>query len=255
MTRPVILVTTDQKTMDGHIWAVTLVNYLEAVAHVANAVPLQLPSLERPVDVASALAVADGVLVTGARSNVHPSCYGGQESELAAPFDRARDTVSLALIASALAAGIPLFAICRGCQELNVVRGGTLFVAVHEQPGRLDHRSHEREDMDEKFRLAHTVRLTPGGRLAAIVGNGEIEVNSVHWQGIDRLGAGLAVEAVAPDGQIEAVSVEGARAFAIGVQWHPEYWAATDPPSRSLFEAFGRAALEHHAARCPRATA
>lgn len=248
MTRPVVLVATDQKRMDGYVWSASPVNYLEAVAGVAQALPLQLPSLDRPVDVAAALAVADGVLVTGARSNVHPSRYGAEESELAAPFDPARDATSLALIASALAAGIPLFAICRGCQELNVVRGGTLFVAVHEEAGRFDHRSHEREDMDVKFRLAHTVRLTPGGRLAAILGREEIEVNSVHWQGIDRLGAGLAVEAVAPDGQIEAVSVEGA-SFAIGVQWHPEYRAATDPPSRALFEAFGRAALEHHVAR------
>jgi putative glutamine amidotransferase len=144
---------------------------------------------------------------------------------------------------------VPLLCICRGFQELNVVLGGTLFARVHEVPGRLDHRSPNTGHHDTDYAARHALRLTPGGQLARILGKDEIQVNSLHWQGIDRLAEGLAVEGSAPDGTIEAVSVKGARAFALGVQWHPEYKVMSNPDSVLLFRAFGEAVSKRRAAR------
>ena len=245
MTRPVVLVACDHRVWDNYAWSATPAPYLEPIARISGALPLQLPTLEARIDLDSALALADGVVLTGSRSNVHPECYGAAASRDAEPFDRARDSVTLPLIDKAIRAGVPLLALCRGFQELNVARGGTLFAALHDEPGRMDHRAAETTNMDKKFRLAHPVSVRSGGELARIVAAPRIEVNSVHRQGIDRLGRDLTIEAEAPDGTVEAVSVADAEAFALGVQWHPEYWATTDAPSRAIFEAFGRAAHGH----------
>jgi putative glutamine amidotransferase len=145
---------------------------------------------------------------------------------------------------------VPLLAICRGIQELNVALGGTLHQEVHELPGRLDHRSNKSVPMHERYEAAHQIRLTPGGTLQALLGGAaEIEVNSLHGQAIDRLAPGLAVEAIAQDGTIEAVSVTGAPAFALAVQWHPEWRVLDNPVSRRLFAAFGAACRTRQAAR------
>lgn len=247
MAEPIVIATCDAIVHNNLATSATPAPYLEALA-LAGLTPVQLPTVAERFDVAPLLAVAAGVLVTGARSNVHPSHYGAAESETAAPFDRDRDRTSLSLIRAALARGVPLFCICRGFQELNVVFGGTLDPAVHERPGRRDHRGADSADMDVRFGLAHDVELAPGGVLAGILGAGPVRVNSVHRQGIDRLGDGLAVEARAPDGLVEAVSVPGA-SFALGVQWHPEYLVRTDSPSRALFEAFAGAVRRHAAGR------
>jgi putative glutamine amidotransferase len=130
-------------------------------------------------------------------------------------------------------------AICRGIQELNVALGGTLHQRVHEVPGRLNHRS-RRDSPDGPYGPAHSVALIKGGLLASLAGVAEVMVNSLHSQGIDRPAPGLRVEAMAPDGQIEAVSLPDAR-FVVGVQWHPEHRALDNPFSRALFLAFARA--------------
>ncbi len=208
---------------------------------VAGCLPVQLPVLDEPLDPAALLDVASGVLVTGSRSNVHPPLYGAEATEEAGPYDQARDRTTLPLIRETLRRGLPLLCICRGMQELNVALGGSLHAELHEVDGRDDHRSPPQPDLDARFGLRHDVTLTPDGPLAAILGGGPVRVNSVHRQGVDRLGEGLSVEALAADGTIEAVSVDGARAFALGVQWHPEHWVRTDPASRAIFEAFGAA--------------
>lgn len=240
---PMVIVTTDRIEHNGTNWSATPAQYLEAVA-LTGCLPVQLPTLSEPADAAPLLSVASGVLVTGSRSNVHPDEYGGGDEEASKPFDRARDRTTIPLVRAALRNGIPLLCICRGFQELNVALGGTLHAAIHEIPGRNDHRGLS-DVPDERFALAHDVTLAPGGDLARILGSGPVRVNSVHRQGIDRLADGLTVEARAEDGTIEAVRVAGARAFALGVQWHPEYLVRSDGPSRAILDAFAEAARAH----------
>ena len=160
-----------------------------------------------------------------------------------------RDATTLPLIRKAIERGVPLLAICRGIQELNVALGGTLGTEIQERPGSLDHRAAVSDDQDERFGIHQKVSIKPGSCLAGVFGAGEIMVNSLHRQAVDRLGSRLQVEAVAEDGTVEAVSVKDARAFAVGVQWHPEYWVKSDDNSLRIFRAFGDAARAHAAAR------
>lgn len=236
---PLIAVTADIGEDDGYRWHEAEETYLKAIAGTGM-IPLIVPSLDPPVDAATVLARVDGLLVTGAKSNVHPSLYGEEERDHSGPFDRQRDATSLALIRQALATDLPILAICRGLQELNVALGGTLAAEIQDLPGRIDHRAPPVEGNDNRFAIRQPVHLTAGGCLAAIVGGDAVRVNSLHRQGIDRLAPGLTVEGVAEDGTVEAVSVAGAP-FALGVQWHPEYWADSDPASRRIFEAFAAA--------------
>jgi putative glutamine amidotransferase len=210
--------------------------YAAAVLGGAGAVPVMIP----PMGEAS-LAVLDrldGLLLSGSLSNVHPSHYDGGESRTPEHHDLERDATTLRLIPDALARGMPLLAICRGIQELNVALGGTLHQKVHELPDRMDHRPGP-GTLEEKYAPRHLVVLS--GQLARIVGSTKILVNSVHGQAIDMLAPGLVVEAVAPDDTVEAVRVEEAQRFAFGVQWHPEWGYAEDSASLAIFRAFGEA--------------
>jgi putative glutamine amidotransferase len=191
----------------------------------------------------------DGVLLTGSRSNVHPERYGEKPHRTSQPYDTARDAASFAVIAAALRKGVPLFAICRGMQEMNVALGGTLDPQVHEREDRDDHRAPESESQAERFAIRQDIDIAEDSELAGILGARRIRANSLHRQAIATLAPGLAVEAAAPDGTIEAVRVVGASGFAIGVQWHPEFWVDSDEPSARLFAAFGRAVKARMAAR------
>lgn len=253
MTVPIVLVTSDRTQLSNLDASATPVTYLDAVA-LAGLTPVQLPTIAEPFAGDPLLEMACGVVATGARSNVHPGRYGAAASEEDGPFDEVRDGTSLPLIRAALDAGLPLLAICRGFQELNVVCGGTLHTALHDVAGKADHRGADSADMDERYKLKHDVIVQPGGMLSEILGAPSVLVNSVHRQGVDRLGDGLTVEAVAQDGTVEAVSV-GGHPFALGVQWHPEYWVRSDAPSRALFDAFADAARAHAARRERRAAA
>jgi putative glutamine amidotransferase len=246
---PLVAVPACMKEVGGLPFHAVGDKYVRAVAEAAGAVPLMIPSLGEFFDPASLLAGLDGLLMTGSVSNVHPRHYGLAAHPAAEPHDEARDAVTLPLIRAALEQGLPLLCICRGFQELNVVLGGTLHARVHEVPGRLDHRSPGTGDHDRDYAPRHGVRLAPGSQLRRILGKDEIQVNSLHWQGIDRLAGGLVAEGVAPDGTIEAVAVKGARAFALGVQWHPEYKVLANPDSVLLFKAFGDAVRARREAR------
>jgi putative glutamine amidotransferase len=224
--------------------------YVNAVLEGAGGLPVLIPALGPRLDLDTLLAGLDGLMLTGARSNVEPHHYGGPPAPEDGPKDPARDATNLPLIRAALAQGVPLFAICRGIQELNVALGGTLHQEVHALPGRLDHRSDKTVPLRERYKDAHSIALTPGGRLQGLLeGASEITVNSLHGQAIDRLAPGLAIEAVAPDGTIEAVSVIEAPAFALAVQWHPESGVQDNPVSRALFAAFGSACRARAAGR------
>jgi putative glutamine amidotransferase len=247
---PIILVTTEVRSIDGYSWHAAIDTYLKAIAAIGG-VPVLLPSLGDQLDLDGLMSRIDGVVLTGSRSNVHPTRYGVEPSVRHEPYDLDRDDTVFRLIPKALAAGIPLFAICRGFQELNVALGGTLITEAQERPGSLDHRAPLDLPQEVRFGLKHEVTFEPDSRLGRLVNASCIRVNSVHRQVIDRLAPGLVVEARAPDGTIEAVRVENAPSFAFGVQWHPEYWAATDAPSGALFRAFGEAAQGRAAGSLP----
>ena len=208
-----------------------------------------IPSLAEAMDLDALLDHFDGIVMTGAISNVHPPHYGAEPTAEHEPYDHSRDSLTLRLIKAVLGRGIPLFCVCRGYQELNVALGGTLETELQRGESRLDHRSRKVDDLDVKYGPAHAISITPGGLLERILGTRETMVNSLHRQGIAKLAPGLQVEARAPDGVIEAVSVKGAKTFALGAQWHPEYKASGNPDSVKLFTAFGDAVRSHAAAR------
>lgn len=225
-------------------------SYSLAVARTTGAVPLIIPAIPEVQDVRHLVAILDGIVLTGARPNVHPEAYGRPESEAHAPFDRNRDAVALPLVRAAVEAGVPLFGICRGFQEINVAFGGTLHPEVGDLPGRLVHRMPKGEtDRVVIYRPRQHVRLTADGRFARILGTTKIVVNSLHGQCIDAPGRRIVVEGLAEDGTPEALSVEGAAGFALGVQWHAEWEPENDPVNGPLWRAFGTAVEAQASAR------
>jgi putative glutamine amidotransferase len=225
--------------------------YVVAVSDAVGGLPLLIPALGQRIAVGDLIDRLDGLLLTGSRSNVEPHHYGGAPSAPDTAHDPQRDAMTLPLIRAAVAADLPILAICRGLQELNVALGGTLHQRVHEVEGRLDHRAPEGDVARRYAHDAHAVALTPGGVLERLAGGRALTVNSLHSQGIDRLASSLIVEAVAPDGQIEAARRADA-AFVLGVQWHPEYCFADSPFSRALFAAFGAACRVYSSSRAIR---
>ncbi len=215
--------------------------YVRATDEAVGAVPILLPANGDCCSIESLVARLDGIILTGSRSNVQPCLYGGTPHPDDTPEDRARDAVTLPLIRAAIAAGLPLLAICRGFQEMNVALGGTLHQRLQDLPGRLDHSTPMQANGGVRTGKAHMVQIVPGGWLHRLARTTSLPVNSLHNQGIDRLAPGIAVEAVAPDGTIEAIRVVGAPGFVMGVQWHPEYDWTTDEVSRAIFAAFGDA--------------
>jgi putative glutamine amidotransferase len=238
---PVVLLPSDNKLIGDHPFHLVGHKYVNAVVRAANALPLAIPALGTESDVESLIEVADGILLPGAVSNVHPSHFNQAVRDPSLPLDPGRDGLTLRLIRAAVDAGIPLLGICRGFQEINVAFGGSLHQAVHETEGMADHREVPDQPLAVQYGQVHKVSVVPGSGLAAITGCSEFEVNSLHGQGIDRLGAGLVAEAHAPDGLIEAISVADAKAFALAVQWHPEWNVLETPPYLAIFRAFGEA--------------
>ncbi|MEM7043159.1 MAG: gamma-glutamyl-gamma-aminobutyrate hydrolase family protein [Pseudomonadota bacterium] len=225
-------------------------SYIKGVIDGTGGLPVILPAIGEQLEANRLdrwLDAVDGLLITGSPSNVDPTHYDGHEARRDSERDPARDATTLPLLNRAIERAVPVLAICRGIQELNVALGGTLHQHVHELPGRIDHRSDKSKPLPERFdELAHAVTLAEGGVLRGILdGASEIEVNTLHGQAIDRPGESVVVEAVAPDGTIEAVSVRNAPGFVLGIQWHPEWKVLEDPHSRRLFAAFGDACRAH----------
>ncbi len=246
MKKAVVAIPADTRELDGYVWHASPEQYASAALLTADVVPVIVPAFggqpDDPAIIDTVLDRVDGVLISGARSNVDPQLYGEPAIARHGPYDRARDATSLPLIRRALERAIPLLAICRGIQELNVALGGTLAKEIQEDEGNMDHRRPVSDDPDVRFAIRHRVDIEPESQLHAIIGSPSAQVNSLHRQAIGRIAPGLSVEARAEDGVIEAVSVSDAKAFAVAVQWHPEYWATSDPTSKGLFEAFGNAA-------------
>jgi putative glutamine amidotransferase len=246
--KPVIAIPADRRLLGPHWFHCVGEKYLMAVAEAAAAVPVLVPALGEQ-HIGEWLDSFDGILFTGSPSNVEPHRYAGPSSDEDTWHDPERDATTLPLIPAAIAAGLPVFGICRGFQEMNVAFGGTLWQKVHTLPGHLEHRENKDDPLEVQYGPAHEVELAEGGQLRRLAGRHSVTVNSLHSQGVQRLGEKLVVEATAPDGLVEAFSVDGAQAFALAVQWHPEWQAMKNDFSRALFAEFGDAARSRAARR------
>jgi putative glutamine amidotransferase len=227
---------------------------LRAVAEVADALPLMFAGKPDITDIGALLDTVDGILLTGARANVHPTRFGLEPHPRHEPYDNDRDALALALVEACVERAVPVFGICRGFQEMSVAFGCSLHPEIRELPGRMNHRMPRLENGEIHpdplvvFADRHDVKLVPDGVFARLLGCETIRVNSLHGQGIDCPGARIVIEGVAEDGTIEAIRVADAPGFALGVQWHAEYDPQRNPVNRKLFEAFGAALKAHQRA-------
>jgi putative glutamine amidotransferase len=248
MKRPVVGVIGNAHRVENR-FAVQMVGErnLRAVAVVAGALPLMFAGAPDVTDIGALLDSVDGILLTGARANVHPTRFKTEPGIKHEPYDIHRDEVALTLSEVCVARGIPLFGICRGLQEMNVAFGGSLHPEIRELPGRMNHRMPRLEngeihpDPTVIYADRHEVTLTPGGEFAKILGCERIRVNSLHGQGILKPGERVVTEGIAEDGTIEAIRIADAPGFALGVQWHAEYDPQRNPINRALFRTFGEA--------------
>jgi gamma-glutamyl-gamma-aminobutyrate hydrolase PuuD len=243
-SRPVIGLITDMRELGGMPFQVVGDKYVQAVAEFAQGLPLAILNERKGNQIGDLVETFDGFLFTGSPSNIRPWRYGAA-GEGIGPFDDARDELALSLIRAALAARVPILCICRGLQELNVACGGTLHIALEKEEL---HHSPEDAPYEERYAPLHEVQLRPGSPLAHIFGAESFAVNSLHYQALAKIGAGLSVEGSAPDGIPEIVAALD-HPFAIGVQWHPEYRPDLHAPNRALFHSFGEAARARRAAR------
>lgn len=249
--KPVIGVPADRRVLDPHPFHLVGEKYITAIRDGADGLPLLIPALGSGIAPDELLSVLDGILLTGSPSNVEPHRYGGSPSREGTWHDPHRDETTLPLIARALETGVPLLAVCRGFQELNVVLGGTLHQHVQEVRGLNDHRENKEEPVERQYGPAHFVNLPENGLLRRLAGTDRVQVNSLHAQGVARLANGVSVEAVADDGLVEGFHVDSARSFALAVQWHPEWRVTENQFSMAIFAAFGDACRKRAAQRLP----
>jgi putative glutamine amidotransferase len=252
MSKPVVGVIGNAHVInDRHNVQIVGQKNMRAIAEVAGAVPLMFAATPEITDVDALLEAVDGILLTGGRANVHPSFFGVEPNPKHEPYDQERDATALAVARACVERGVPLFGICRGLQEMNVAFGGSLHPEIRELPGRMNHRMPRlangeiHPDQAVIYGDRHTISLTPGGVFAKIFGSETVRVNSLHGQGILEPGKRVIVEALAEDGTIEAIRIDGAKGFALGAQWHAEYDPQSNPVNRALFESFGAAVKKH----------
>jgi len=238
---PVVGIPADRRQLDPHPFHVVGEKYATAIRDGADALPFIIPALGDSIDAAAVLRRVDGILLTGSPSNVEPHHYDGEASKPGTLHDPHRDETTLPLVELALEKGVPVFAVCRGFQELNVVLGGTLHQRVHEVEGYHSHSENPDDPLDVQYGPSHEIHLVEGGLLRDLAGTDTVTVNSVHSQGVARLADGVSVEAVADDGLIEGFRVDGAKNFALAVQWHPEWKVTENSFSMAIFKAFGDA--------------
>ena len=242
---PTIGVTACRRELEPHQFHIVGEKYLTAITDGAGGFPLPIPALADSISIDDILSRIDGLLVTGSPSNVEPHHYDGAESEPGTMHDPHRDAVTLSLIPRAIEIGIPVLAVCRGFQETNVAYGGSLHQKVQDVPGYDDHREDKDASLDVRYGPAHHVQFEDGGLLHQITGEKKVLVNSLHSQGIEALGNGLTVEAVADDGLVEAFTIDSAKSFALAVQWHPEWQVVENPVSLAIFRALGQASISN----------
>lgn len=245
MDMPVIGIVVNEKIVETHLSYAVMEKYVIAVVKFAQAAPVLIPPLGQVDLVDSYLDFLDGILLTGGKSDIHPSHYNQEVKNPDSFFDKRRDETSLNLIRRALAKKMPIFGICRGLQEINVALGGSLHQSVHRNPSFLDHREVQGGGHEVSYAFRHRVDAKPDGKLAKIVHQSHWQVNSLHDQGIDKLANGLQIEAYAEDGLIEAVSLKSDEQFLLATQWHLEWSTELDNCSTEILRAFGVACTEY----------
>jgi putative glutamine amidotransferase len=248
MRKPIIGIPADRRLLNSHWFHCVGEKYINAVAQAADAVPVLVPALGE-LYLRESLASFDGILFTGSPSNVEPHRYSGPQSAPGTLHDPERDATTLPMINGAVDQGVPILGICRGFQEINVALGGSLTQRLQEIPGNLDHREDTTLPMEKQYEPVHEIELVEGGVLHKITGARRAKVNSLHSQGVERLSPRLVTEATAADGVVEAFRIDGAKSFALAVQWHPEWKVMENPFSRALFAAFGQAGRDHASRR------
>ncbi|ALL14459.1 gamma-glutamyl-gamma-aminobutyrate hydrolase family protein [Caulobacter henricii] len=241
MTRPVAGIICCTRTVGIEPAQAVMNRYVAGAMRFADSAALLVPSMPELMKASEIAARLDGLMLTGSPSNLDPALYGEEIGDAPGPFDLARDTMTADLIRAMLDLGRPVFGVCRGFQEINVAFGGTLRRDMAASPDLIPHHAPDDVGFNAMFDHAHPVDLTAGGVLATAFGTARAVVNSVHYQGVDRLGDGLTVEARAEDGVVEAVSAQVNGAPVLAVQWHPEWQTAAHRQSQIFFELFGRA--------------
>jgi putative glutamine amidotransferase len=247
--RPVVLMSMGTQERKGHAYQVMTHKYIDPLFDIAGCVPLLAPTCCGTRDLQQYLSMVDGIYLTGAGSNIDPALYGQENLTPDKGQDRDRDLFDLPLIRAAIARGLPIFAICRGMQEINVALGGDINQKVYAEPGYDDHREDSDDPVDVQYGPSHKVRLVSGSWLQTLLGSEEIQVNSLHGQALDRLADGLEALAYAEDGLVEAIHAPALPQFTLAVQWHPEWRAADNPDSVKIFQAFGDACRAFSARR------
>jgi len=242
--KPVVLMSMGAQSRKGHDYQVMTHKYIAPLVEFAGCVPLLVPTCCGIDDLDQYLDMADGVYLTGAGSNIDPALYGQDNETPGKGQDRDRDLFDLPLIHAAIARGLPIFAICRGMQEINVALGGDMYQRVYAQPGFNDHRENSEATVAEQYAPAHSVDIEPDSWLHRLLGTTRIRVNSLHGQGLNKLGKGLVGIAKAEDGLVEAIHAPQLGSYLFGVQWHPEWQAASNRDSVKLFQSFGDACRE-----------
>lgn len=239
--KPLVGVPADRRVIDPHPFHMVGEKYVNALIKGSDVLPLLIPVVPGDVDIDELLATFDGIFLTGSYSNVEPHHYDGEPSDEGTLHDPHRDAVTLPLAKRALETGVPLLAVCRGFQELNVALGGTLHQKVHEVAGYNNHLENKDDPLEKQYGPSHPVGLADGGLLRELVDSDSAMVNSLHAQGVARLAPGVTVEAIADDGLIEAFRVDDVPGFALAVQWHPEWRVMENDLSKAIFKAFGDA--------------
>lgn len=247
--KPVVLMSMGTQERKGHAYQVMTHKYITPLAELSGCIPLLAPSCCGADDIDQYLSMVDGVYLTGAGSNIDPALYGQKNKTPSKGQDKARDLFDIPLIRAALKRGIPLFAVCRGMQEINVALGGTIHQKAYEVPGLNDHREDSNDPVAVQYGDRHTVQALPGSWFAELMGDAAFLVNSLHGQALDQLGEGIEALAFADDGLVEAIHLPGVEQFTLAVQWHPEWQAAQNPHSVKIFQAFGEACRQHAAQR------
>ncbi len=239
---PLIGLPSDRKQIGLHPYQAVGEKYIRAIVDSGVGTPLLLPSISPTLPLAELLEDLDGLLLTGSYSNIEPHHYGDETSWEGNPHDPDRDATTLCLVRLAVEMRVPVLAVCRGFQEVNVALGGSLLQRVHETDGYNDHREDTQQPLEVQYGPAHEIMLTPGGWLAAIAGDAHAMVNSLHGQGIRALGRNLVVEARAHDGLIEAIRLDAPDPFLLALQWHPEWKLTENPFYLGIFKLFAAAA-------------
>jgi len=239
--KPLVGVTCDRSNEGPHFLHQVGEKYVRSIIDGVEGIPVIVPALANDIDIDELLERLDGVLITGSYSMLEPHHYDGKPAPEGTLTDPARDATAMALIRGALAKGVPLLCICRGFQELNVVHGGSLEQAVHNKLGFMDHREDKSAPYEIQYSPSHDIHIQAGGLLESIWAEPTVKVNSIHEQGIDRVGHGLVVEAKADDGLVEAVSVKNAKGFCLGLQFHPEYKLNDNDFYKGIFRLFKQA--------------